>query len=103
MGCGWHPIAAKVAQLECQDYIRESSRFPLCDRCFKLFRLPDSWAVVPEATQGEASSLSSDSSGSLTDDSVDTASENEKVTPMMLDKNLSTPSVEDQSEALPSF
>ena len=103
VGCGWHPIAAKVAPLDCQDYIRESSRFPLCDRCFKLFRLPDNWAVVPEATQGEASSLSSDSSGSLTDDSVDTASENEKITPMMLDKNLSTPSAEDQTEALPSF
>ena len=50
-----------------------------CARCFRLFVFPTDWPVDPQPAE-EDSELSSSSADSLTDDSVDTASEIEKVT-----------------------
>ena len=74
VGCGWQqPSINKAQDLNPLDHRSE----PLC--YFRLFGFPTDWPVEPQPAE-EDSELSSSSADSLTDDSVDTASETEKVT-----------------------
>ena len=93
MGCGWKPSMDKVEAL-----ITNAFDFTLCVRYFSNFTLPADFRVgdvitpvnnLPQQCQKQDSS-SSASSGSLTDDSVGTASEAEKVTIRDLDKALAS-------------
>ena len=79
VGCGWQPSALKAQDLNPIDHQSDPTGFQECARCFKNFDFPTDWPVKPLG-QEEDSELSSSSADSLTDDSVDTASETEKVT-----------------------
>ena len=91
MGCGWCPSMEKVEALNAIDYQNDSDSFTLCARCFHQFSLPEEFrlggAMTPSPKQDPQPQDSSESasSGSLTDDSVETASEAEKVTYKDLD------------------
>ena len=78
VGCGWAPNLAKVSSMTKADYDEEAADLFQCTRCFHKFRLPTDWGVrdVPPQDVDSDSSISLDS---LTDSSVDTASESEKV------------------------
>ena len=75
VGCGWQPTALKAQD----DHQSDPDSYQECVRCFKIFDFPSDWPVKQTA-QEEDSEISSSSADSLTDDSVDTASESEKVT-----------------------
>ena len=79
VGCGWQPNALKAQDLNPIDHQSDPHSYQECVRCFKLYDFPSDWPVE-QAAQEEDSELSSSSADSLTDDSVDTASESEKVT-----------------------
>lgn len=79
VGCGWEPPTTKALDLTAMHYIAEFDSYAKCARCFKNHTFPPGWdsdGAEPEAVADEASSLSS---GSDTDDSVDTASDKDKV------------------------
>ena len=91
IGCGWSPNLARVNELTSDEYIANIDAHLCCERCFKHHTFPADWQT-PSATNAplptEASSASSpDSEDSLTDDSVDTASEAEKVTSEMIHRS----------------
>ena len=78
----------KVEALNAIDYQNDNDSFSLCARCFHQFSLPAEFrrgVMTPKQDPQPEDSSESDSSGSLTDDSVDTASEAEKVTYKDLD------------------
>ncbi|CAK9065389.1 unnamed protein product [Durusdinium trenchii] len=82
IGRGWPPNLARVNELTSDEYIANIDAHLCCERCFKHHTFPADWQT-PSAPHAplptEASSASSpDSEDSLTDDSVDTASEAEK-------------------------
>ena len=79
VGCGWQPSINKGQDLNPLDHRSEPSCYQECARCFRIFGFPTDWPVDPQPAE-EDSELSSSSADSLTDDSVDTASETEKVT-----------------------
>ena len=79
VGCGWQPSINKAQDLNPLDHRSEPSCYQECARCFRIFGFPTDWPVDPQPAE-EDSELSSSSADSLTDDSVDTASETEKVT-----------------------
>ena len=79
VGCGWQPSINKAQDLNPLDHRSEPLCYQECARCFRLFGFPTDWPVDPQPAE-EDSELSSSSADSLTDDSVDTASETEKVT-----------------------
>ena len=79
VGCGWQPSIDKAQDLNPLDHRSEPHCYQECARCFRLFGLPTDWPVDSHRVE-EDSELSSSSADSLTDDSVDTASETEKVT-----------------------
>ena len=79
VGCGWQPTALKAQDLNPIDHQSDPDSYQECVRCFKLYDFPSDWPVKQTA-QEEDSEISSSSADSLTDDSVDTASESEKVT-----------------------
>ena len=79
VGCGWQPTALKAQDLNPIDHESDPGSYQECVRCFKNFDFPSDWPVK-QTTQEEDSEISSSSADSLTDDSVDTASESEKVT-----------------------
>ena len=77
VGCGWLPSSDKYQCLAEQDIKGEPASYSCCSKCFKLYTWPTSWRLQHGATSLlDEDSLSS--CGSLTDDSVDTASENEQ-------------------------
>ena len=63
VGCGWSPDLTKVSSMTKDDYDSEAADLFHCTRCFHRFRLPSDWGVQ----------------SSLTDSSVDTASDSEKI------------------------
>jgi len=80
VGCGWQPSALKAQDLNPIDHQSDPDSYEECVRCFKLYDFPSD-SPVKQTAQEEDSEISSSSADSLTDDSVDTASESEKVTP----------------------
>lgn len=71
---------SKVSSMTKEDYDSEVADLFHCTRCFHRFRLPSDWGV----RDAPAEAVDSDSSVSLdplTDSSVDTASDSEKVFP----------------------
>ena len=81
VGCGWSPDLSKISSMGKEDYENEVGELVQCSRCFMRFTLPNEWLF--DVPQDPAVALDSDSSvsfGSLTDSSVDTASECDKVT-----------------------
>ena len=83
VGCGWQPSIDKAQDLNPLDHRSEPHCYQECARCFRLFGFPTDWPVDSHQVE-EDSELSSSSADSLTDDSVDTASETEKVTAEIL-------------------
>ena len=79
VGCGWQPTALKAQDLNPIDHQSDPGSYQECVRCFKLYDFLSDWPVKQTA-QEEDSEISSSSADSFTDDSVDTASESEKVT-----------------------
>jgi len=79
VGCGWQPTALKAQDLNPIERQSDPGSYQECVRCFKLYDFPSDWPVKQTA-QEEDSEISSSSADSFTDDSVDTASESEKVT-----------------------
>lgn len=79
VGCGWTPDLAKISGMTKTDFDEEPDSLIQCARCFQRFALPTDWAVRDPPDNG-GDSDSSVSLGSLTDSSVDTASESERVT-----------------------
>ena len=79
VGCGWQPSIDKAQDLNPLDHRSEPHCYQECARCFRLFGFPTDSQRVEEDSE-----LSSSSADSLTDDSVDTASETEKVTAEIL-------------------
>ena len=93
VGCGWSPDLTKISGMGKEDYETEVEELVQCSRCFLRFTLPNEWAF--DIPRDPAVAVDSDSSvfvGSLTDSSVDTASECDKVT---------LPSLERESALLP--
>ena len=78
VGCGWSPDLTKVSSMTKEDFDSEVADLFHCTRCFHRFRLPSDWGVR-DAPAEDVDSDSSVSLGSLTDSSVDTASDSEKV------------------------
>ena len=78
VGCGWSPDLTKVSSMTKEDYDSEVADLFHCTRCFHRFRLPSDWEVK-DAPAEAVDSDSSVSLSSLTDSSVDTASDSEKV------------------------
>ena len=78
VGCGWSPDLTKVSSMTKDDYDSEAADLFHCTRCFHRFRLPSDWGVQDAPAQA-VDSDSSVSLSSLTDSSVDTASDSEKV------------------------
>ena len=78
VGCGWFPDLTKVSSMTKDDYDTEAADLFHCTRCFHRFRLPSDWGVQDAPAQA-VDSDSSVSLSSLTDSSVDTASDSEKV------------------------
>ena len=77
IGCGWLPSPDKFQGLTEHDIKGEPRAYSCCSKCFRLYTWPTSWRMQHGAT----SLLDEDSSsscGSLTDDSVDAASEDEQ-------------------------
>ena len=95
VGCGWQPSALKAQDLNPIDHQSDPGSYQECVRSFKLYDFSSDWPVKQTA-QEEDSEISSSSADSLTDDSVDTASESEKVTP----SDLKTSIPNDPSERL---
>ena len=80
IGCGWTPNLARVTELSVDDYVADIDSHICCERCFKNHTFPKTWGL-PGSPDAQAPSASSpDSDDSLTDESVDTASEEEKIT-----------------------
>ena len=73
----------KAQDLNPLDHRSEPHCYQECARCFRLFGFPTDWPVDSHRVE-EDSEFSSSSADSLTDDSVDTASETEKVTAEIL-------------------
>ena len=63
------------------DYDNEPHTYGKCIRCFKNYSFPASWGITADiwAKEAPADTESSLSSGSVSDDSVDTCSEDEAV------------------------
>ena len=84
IGCGWTPNLARVTELSVDDYVADIDSHICCERCFKNHTFPKTWGLPgsPDAPLPEEapSASSPDSDDSLTDESVDTASEEEKIT-----------------------
>ena len=78
VGCGWSPDLTKVSSMTKDDYDSEAAELLHCSRCFHRFRLPSDWGVQDAPAQA-VDSDSSVSLSSLTDSSVDTASNSEKI------------------------
>ena len=78
VGCGWTPDLTKVSSMTKDDYDFEAADLLHCSRCFHRFRLPSDWGVQ-DAPAHAVDSDSSVSLSSLTDSSVDTASDSEKI------------------------
>jgi len=80
IGCGWRPALEHMNIISASDYREDISNFTQCERCFKFYSLPLEWGsqTSTDIQDGFSSSSSSDS-GSLTDDSVDTASVEEEI------------------------
>ena len=78
VGCGWSPDLTKVSSMTKDDYDSEAADLLHCSRCFHRFRLPSDWGVQ-DAPAHAVDSDSSVSLSSLTDSSVDTASDSEKI------------------------
>ena len=78
VGCGWSPDLTKVSSMTKDDYDCEAADLLHCSRCFHRFRLPSDWGVQ-DAPAHAVDSDSSVSLSSLTDSSVDTASDSEKI------------------------
>ena len=88
VGCGWSPDLSKISSMGKEDYENEVGELVQCSRCFLRFTLPNEWLF--DVSQDPAVALDSDSSvsfGSLTDSSVDTASECDKVTLPSLERD----------------
>ena len=83
VGRGWQPSIDKAQDLNPLDHRSEPHCYQECARCFRLFGFATDWPVDSHQVE-EDSELSSSSADSLTDDSVDTASETEKVTAEIL-------------------
>ena len=77
VGCGWAPSMDKLRFLGYDDYCRERGFLSLCAKCFKYFLLPVDWG--DQSPPEVATSGSPSTSGSATDDSVDTDSDKEQV------------------------
>ena len=93
VGCGWSPDLTKISGMGKEDYENEMAELVQCSRCFLRFTLPNEW--VFDIPRDPAVALDPDSSvslGSLTDSSVHTGSECDKVT---------LPSLERESALLP--
>ena len=75
---------ARVTELSVDDYVADIDSHICCERCFKNHTFPKAWGLPgsPDAPLPEEapSASSPDSDDSLTDESVDTASEEEKIT-----------------------
>ena len=88
VGCGWSPDLSKISSMGKEDYENEVGELVQCSRCFLRFTLPNEWLF--DVSQDPAVALDSDSSvsfGSLTDSSVDTASDCDKVTLPSLERD----------------
>jgi hypothetical protein len=81
VGCGWQGLD-KCDTIAHEDFMASPDSFPLCKPCSKLYSLPQSWKTETMASAGDPDSASSGiSSGSLTDDEADTASEADALRP----------------------
>ena len=78
IGCGWMPSPQKCQAVMEEDLLAEFTSYGQCTKCFKFYDWPSTWSIPtphPQSTQS-----SSDSScGSLTDDSIDTDSDQDQV------------------------
>ena len=81
IGFGWQPTSTKALDLNPDDYQAEHLKCVQCNRCFKKYTFPTGWGEMrpPEPIQSEDDGASTVSSGSLTDDQDDTASEAEQI------------------------
>lgn len=75
IGCGWQPLANSYDHLLEQDYRADQSAYSLCSKCFRLYSLPQDWTATDPSVHSEVHS----SCGSLSDDSVDSESDQEAV------------------------
>ena len=86
LGCGWRPKSTQMTVLTPGEYWANPTGYGKCTRCFAKGDLPKSWFVSRHGTvEGkdipdlEVDTESSATSGSETDDSVDTQSEADAV------------------------
>ena len=81
IGCGWQPNSSKALDLNPDDYQAEHLKYVQCNRCFKKYTFPTGWGEMrpPEPIHSDDDGASTVSSGSLTDDQDDTASEAEQI------------------------
>eukprot|EP00435_Cladocopium_sp_Y103_P059424 s598_g21.t1 len=80
VGCGWRPKAGAITELTHLDFSREPKAYGKCTRCFKGHSFPATWTQEEEVVADAHLDSSSDpDTGSDTDDSVDTGSEQEGV------------------------
>ena len=81
IGCGWQPTPSKALDLNPDDYQAEHLKYVQCNRCFKKYTFPTGWGEMrpPEPIHSDDDGASTVSSGSLTDDQDDTASEAEQI------------------------
>ena len=83
LGCGWRPRSAQMTVLTPGEYWANPTGYGKCARCFAKGDLPKSWFVSRLGTVDipdlEVDTESSATSGSETDDSVDTQSEADAV------------------------
>ena len=80
-GCGWQPTPSKALDLNPDDYQAEHLKYVQCNRCFKKYTFPTGWGEMrpPVPIHSDDDGASTVSSGSLTDDQDDTASEAEQI------------------------
>ena len=81
IGCGWQPTSSKALDLNPDDYQAEHLKYVQCNRCFRKYTFPTGWGEMrpPEPIHSDDDGASTVSSGSLTDDQDDTASEAEQI------------------------
>lgn len=81
IGCGWQPGATKALDLNPEDYQHTPGAYAKCARCFNKHDFPTGWNCHPPDEEAQPSDDSDALSSDLfTDESVDTASDDDKLT-----------------------
>ena len=79
VGCGWRPSLEQLQIVSQEDYQADPMAYSKCTRCFRFYDLPAGWELFESAPVTRTDTSSSSGSDSLTDESVDTASEIEGI------------------------